>query len=474
VIRVQNNFGISKWFWRFIPNKDSTNPMRRLCLLIPVAGAVFAAHAFAAEPVPDPVKKPKDAKGQPIVTPKTSADGSKHHLSADPSKPTGTGATKAAEKPMAVKPGDAPKATVEAPGMAVTKPQPGAQPVLSPGTWPKTLEDAKAEAEAKANPAAVPVQWSQAEIELAKGRCAVMLKAIQAVTIPEPPMRQGDCGAPAPVRLVSVGRNPEVVFNPPPVLTCDMVTALHTWMARDLQPLARKHLGAPIIKIESMSDYSCRNAYGRKKSKLSEHGRANALDIRGFVTNEGKPAHVLAGWGDTQRDIKARVLAAKAAEEKAAAIRAAAAKAANEKTVAQSGKAPETTPPEPGTAADLVRSTIVEGTKPGPSNTSLGMAPPDHLGGPKDKAIETGAIKVNAKIKQETKPDVKAAKSAASPHDETAPLVQPPTSMSRFLREAHASACKIFGTTLGPEANNAHRNHFHVDMAPRERSNYCE
>ena len=45
---------------------------------------------------------------------------------------------------------------------------------------------------------------------------------------------------------------------------------------------------------------------------------------------------------------------------------------------------------------------------------------------------------------------------------------------SRFLRAAHSSACRRFGTVLGPEANEAHRNHFHLDMAERKRSNYCE
>ncbi len=36
-----------------------------------------------------------------------------------------------------------------------------------------------------------------------------------------------------------------------------------------------------------------------------------------------------------------------------------------------------------------------------------------------------------------------------------------------FLREIHDGACEIFGTTLGPEANEAHRNHFHLDMKER-------
>jgi hypothetical protein len=47
------------------------------------------------------------------------------------------------------------------------------------------------------------------------------------------------------------------------------------------------------------------------------------------------------------------------------------------------------------------------------------------------------------------------------------------TPESRFLKEIHAGACKIFGTVLGPEANVAHSNHFHFDNTKRRRSSYC-
>ena len=35
----------------------------------------------------------------------------------------------------------------------------------------------------------------------------------------------------------------------------------------------------------------------------------------------------------------------------------------------------------------------------------------------------------------------------------------------QFLRVIHASACKRFGTVLGPDYNAAHRNHLHVELA---------
>jgi hypothetical protein len=44
----------------------------------------------------------------------------------------------------------------------------------------------------------------------------------------------------------------------------------------------------------------------------------------------------------------------------------------------------------------------------------------------------------------------------------------------RFLRQLHKGACGVFGTVLGPEANEAHRDHFHLDLAPRRHSALCQ
>ena len=43
-----------------------------------------------------------------------------------------------------------------------------------------------------------------------------------------------------------------------------------------------------------------------------------------------------------------------------------------------------------------------------------------------------------------------------------------------FLRRLHRGACGTFGTVLGPEANEAHRDHFHFDLAQRRHSAYCQ
>jgi hypothetical protein len=45
----------------------------------------------------------------------------------------------------------------------------------------------------------------------------------------------------------------------------------------------------------------------------------------------------------------------------------------------------------------------------------------------------------------------------------------------RFLRLVHDGACRSFSTVLGPEANEYHRDHFHLDLMPRHVGHWiCE
>jgi hypothetical protein len=325
---------------------------------------------------------------------------------------------------------------------AITVGHPGADqrvqlPLARPdGAGQRALPD-------KSAAAPVSATWSAQDIEQAQARCNALLKGLDVVAVPEEPLREGtNCGTPRPMKLISVGKSPQVAFSPPPTVTCDMVAAMKRWLDEDVQPLAHRHLGASVIRIETMSSYSCRNAYGRATSKLSEHARANAIDLAAFVTARGQTAVVLADWGLTAREIVAK---------------------------AQQGSPPapvahETGPPQKTAgalqpidhhpaAAPLLRD-LMPLTAPGISvqlrglsrnPTELGLVEGSRLGGPRvhdaarDLAPGTGDGKMD------------------------------------FLRSAHRAACKIFGTVLGPEANSAHRNHFHVDMAERvQHMKICE
>jgi hypothetical protein len=78
---------------------------------------------------------------------------------------------------------------------------------------------------------------------------------------------------------------------------------------------------------------------------------------------------------------------------------------------------------------------------------------------------DTSPVKL-AKLSK-TKPDHK----HQSEKDKAAKEAQ---EKSAFLHEAHDSACKIFGTVLGPDANAAHHGHFHLDMKTRKYRSICE
>jgi hypothetical protein len=325
-------------------------------------------------------------------------------------------------------------------------------PVHAPAPqWPRLVPDKSAVA------TAAPASWSQQEMEAAQARCAVVLKGLSVVAVPEPALREGsECGAPAPMRLMSAGRNPPVAFSPPPMLTCDMVAAIAKWLERDVQPLARKHLGAAIARVETMSSYSCRNAYGRAQGRVSEHGKANALDIGSFVTNSGSAALVLADWGPTAREVAAAAAAAKRQAEakpgkapSAPTMPAHAAKESDRNSVAAAklpAAAAAMMPLDlrpgglvgvPGITVDVSRG---QGNVP-----TFGLSAPSRLGGPKP-------------------PPERGWKAAVSPDGKT-----------DFLRAVHRSACHAFKTALGPEANEAHRNHFHIDLAERVRdTRVCE
>jgi hypothetical protein len=44
----------------------------------------------------------------------------------------------------------------------------------------------------------------------------------------------------------------------------------------------------------------------------------------------------------------------------------------------------------------------------------------------------------------------------------------------QFLKRVHERSCDNFKTVLGPDANEDHRNHFHLDLAERKRgAHYC-
>jgi hypothetical protein len=272
-------------------------------------------------------------------------------------------------------------------------------------------------------------QWSDREIEAALMECMHLLAPLTADVVPLAPIRNASCGTPAPVLLRSIGAKEKVIVDPPLLINCPMVAALNRWLEKTVQPAAHAAFGVPVAHIIG-SSYACRNRYNLPNDRLSQHAFANAIDLPLFALADGRRIDIAQGWGPTRRDLVA--LAKAAAKAKLVAVVA--------KETPIDSKAEKIAPAE---------KEVVEAEPKG------------------DPARLTIAVKASGAA-----PAVDVAEAepkAATPAPD--PLSTP---QAKFLRRVHQGACETFSTVLGPEANDVHRTHLHLDLQDRNSLNVCE
>jgi hypothetical protein len=215
------------------------------------------------------------------------------------------------------------------------------------------------------------IPWSETEIADAKAKCSEALSSLTLNYEPLPPIKEGLCGAPAPILLKSIDRDPEVALDPPATVTCNLAKALRAWLNESVQPQAKSLFNSPVTKLY-VGSYTCRNRNGGAEQPLSEHALANAIDISDFVLISGQRIAVVESW---------------------------------------------------------------------PSGPPLPMPNPGRLSSiPSVKRVSV------------TFDDPKKA----------------------FLKSVRDDACGIFGTVLGPGADEAHKSHLHLDMKERRGESFCQ
>jgi hypothetical protein len=117
----------------------------------------------------------------------------------------------------------------------------------------------------------------------------------------------GGCGGEDLVRLEAIilPDKRKVAVKPAATLRCGMASAIADWVRTDMAPLATQ-LGSAISDLDNFDSFECRGRNRIAGAMLSEHGRANALDVRAIKLANGQSI----GLTDrtVPRDLRERVL----------------------------------------------------------------------------------------------------------------------------------------------------------------------
>ncbi len=136
--------------------------------------------------------------------------------------------------------------------------------------------------------------WSADSVKQAQSDCALRLKGLDITYEPMPPIgTAGGCGSPYALKVTAISG---VDILPPAEMNCNMAEALHGWISSSAVPAAKQHLKRKLVKINNASAYVCRRRNGAASGKLSEHAKANALDISTLGFDDGSSINIKGDW----------------------------------------------------------------------------------------------------------------------------------------------------------------------------------
>jgi hypothetical protein len=110
----------------------------------------------------------------------------------------------------------------------------------------------------------------------------------------------GGCSATGAVKLIDIGL-PVANLG---AMKCGLARTFAIWSREAIQRAAHAWLDAEVAKVETFGSYSCRPVNGQAGNKLSEHGRANAVDISAFVLTDGRRITVKDGWASPDENVR--------------------------------------------------------------------------------------------------------------------------------------------------------------------------
>jgi len=134
-----------------------------------------------------------------------------------------------------------------------------------------------------------PPAEASAEEPAPPSACRLRLTAELAVAPSLPALvGPGECSVEDVVRLEAVwlADKTRVAVTPPAILRCNFAEAIVHWVREDLAPAVRA-FGGPLKSVDNYAAYDCRGRNRIIGAKLSEHGKANALDVRSVKLASG-------------------------------------------------------------------------------------------------------------------------------------------------------------------------------------------
>lgn len=87
-------------------------------------------------------------------------------------------------------------------------------------------------------------------------------------------------------------------------MKCRLADRFADWVDDAVQKAALVWLDSSVVRIESFGTYSCRPVDNREGARLSEHGRANAVDVAAFVLADGRRITVRDGWRGSDAGVR--------------------------------------------------------------------------------------------------------------------------------------------------------------------------
>jgi hypothetical protein len=157
--------------------------------------------------------------------------------------------------------------------------------LFAAGTGPATAQSVPLP-----RPRPAPAMESSSQVEEGPSACRIRLTTELAIAPSVPALNGRDeCAVTDAVRLEAVVLHDgsRVAITPPAMLRCDMAESVVHWVRDDLAA-AVQALGAPLRSIEDYDSYDCRGRNNIVGAQLSEHGKANALDVHSLRLTNGR------------------------------------------------------------------------------------------------------------------------------------------------------------------------------------------